>query len=89
MPNNLITLTHQQYYQGPDGNQLTGDDSQYGNYQFAKVDDVINGIIASYCGPEKMLEGTRKSDVRYHAYRSLQELSFDTFRSTSCLFIHI
>jgi len=89
MANNLITLTHQQYYQGPDNTQLSGDDSQYGNYQFAKVDDVINDIIATYCGVDKMLEGTRKSDVRYHAYRSLQELSFDTFRSTKSMEIEI
>ena len=89
MPNNLITLTHQQYYQGPDGTQLSGDDSQYGNYQFAKVDDVINDIIATYCGPDKMLEGTRKSDVRYHAYRATQELSFDTFRSTRSMEIEV
>ena len=89
MPNNLITLTHQQYYQGPDGTQLSGDDSQYGNYQFAKVDDVINDIIATYCGKEKMLEGARKTDIRYHAYRSLQELSFDTFRSTRSMEIEI
>ena len=89
MANNLITLTHLQYYQGKDGTQLSGDDAQYGNYQFAKVDDVINDIIATYCGPEKMLEGTRQSDVRYHAYRSLQELSFDTFRSTRSMEIEI
>jgi len=89
MANNLITLTHQQYYQGPDGTQLSADDSQYGNYQFTKVDDVINDIIATYCGADKMLEGTRKSDVRYHAYRSLQELSFDTFRSTRSMEIEI
>jgi hypothetical protein len=89
MPNNLITLTHQQYYQGPDNTQLSGDDSQYGNYQFMKVDDIISDVLATYCGPDKMLETTRKTDVRYHAYRAMQELSFDTFRSTRAMEIEI
>jgi len=84
MPNNLITLTHKQYYEGPDGvnGQLSGDDSQYGHYQFIKMTDLINDIVATYCQIDKMLEGTRVSDVTYHAHRALQELSFDTFRST-------
>ena len=89
MANNLITLTHQQYYNGNDGTQLSADDSQYGNYQFIKVDNIVNDVAATYCGVEKMLEGTRKTDVRYHAYRSLQELSFDTFRSTKSMEIEI
>ena len=40
MPNNLITLTEKQYYEGKDGinGQLSGDDKQYGNYQFIKID---------------------------------------------------
>jgi len=89
MPNNLITLTHQQYYQGPDNTQLSGDDSQYGHYQFIKMTDLINDIVATYCGVDKMLEGTRLSDVTYHAHRALQELSFDTFRSTRSMEIEI
>ena len=46
---NLITLTEKQYFEGQDGQQLTGDDRQYGNYQFMKIDDVINDVLASYC----------------------------------------
>jgi hypothetical protein len=89
MADNLITLTHQQYYDGKDNEQLTGDDKQYGNYQFMKISDVINDVVATYCGPEKMLEGTRKSDVKYHAHRAMQELSFDTFKSTRSMEIEI
>tara|TARA_R110000824_G_scaffold2889_7_gene13110 strand:- start:8561 stop:9520 length:960 start_codon:yes stop_codon:yes gene_type:complete len=89
MADNLITLTHEQYYEGKDGVQLTGDDLQYGNYQFMKIGDVVSDVVATYCGPEKMLEGTRESDVKYHAHRALQELSFDTFRSTKSMEIEI
>tara|TARA_B100000902_G_scaffold158592_1_gene154578 strand:- start:1821 stop:2816 length:996 start_codon:yes stop_codon:yes gene_type:complete len=86
---NLITLTEKQYFEGQDGQQLTGDDRQYGNYQFMKIDDVINDVLASYCQQGQILEGVRKSDVSYHAYRSMQELSFDTFRSVKSMEIEI
>ena len=89
MADNLITLTHEQYYEGKDGTQLSGDDRQYGNYQFYKIGDVINDVLATYCGEGKMLEGTRKADVSYHAHRAMQELSFDTFRSTKAMEIEI
>ena len=89
MPSNLITLTHEQYYQGKDNTQLSGDDRQYGNYQFMKVDDIINDILATYGGPGMMLEGIRKRHITYHAYRATQELSFDTFRSIRSMEIEI
>ena len=89
MADNLITLTHEQYYEGQDFTQLTGDDRQYGNYQFMKVTDLINDIMATYCQAGKMLQGVRKSDVKYHALRALQEMSFDTFRSTRAMEIEI
>ena len=89
MANNLITLSELQYYQGKDGTQLSGDDRQYGNYQFIKVSEVINDITATYLGDGKMLEGVRKHDVTYHAHRALQELTFDTFRSVKSMEIEI
>lgn len=89
MADNLITLTHEQYYEGKDGTQLSGDDRQYGNYQFIKVGDVVNDIMATYGGPGMMLEGIRLRHVKYHANRALQELSFDTFRSTRSVEIEI
>ena len=36
-----------------------------------------------------MLEGTRAGEVNYHAHRAMQELSFDTFRSTRAMEIEI
>jgi len=47
MPSNLITLTHEQYYEGVDGTQLSGDDTQYGYYQFVKIADIIDEVQAS------------------------------------------
>ncbi len=89
MADNLITLNHEQYYDGKDASQLSGDDLQYGNYQFMKIGDVINDVVATYCGPGMMLEGIRKRHIKYHAHRAMQELSFDTFRSTRSMEIEI
>ena len=89
MADNLITLNHKQYYEGKDGDQLTGDDRQYGNYQFIKVSDVINDILATYGGEGMMLNGVRLRHIKYHAHRALQELSFDTFRSVRAMEIEI
>jgi hypothetical protein len=89
MADNLITLTHEQYYDGKDNAQLTGDDKQYGNYQFMKIGDVIDDVVATYCGPGMLLEGIRQRHVKYHAHRAMQELSFDTFRSTRSMEIEI
>ena len=89
MADNLITLTHEQYYEGKDGTQLSGDDRQYGNYQFIKVGDVVNDILANYGDTGMMLEGVRLRNIKYHANRALQELSFDTFRSTRTVEIEI
>ena len=86
---NLITLSEKQYYEGVDTNQLTGDDSQYGNYQFLKIGDIVSDVIAIYCQKGRMLEGIRKGDVNYPAHRALQELSFDTFRSIRSMEIEI
>lgn len=89
MADNLITLTHEQYYEGKDNTQLSGDDRQYGNYQFIKVGDVVNDILANYGGTGMMLDGIRLRNIKYHANRALQELSFDTFRSTRSVEIEI
>ena len=84
MPQYLITNTEKLYYEGADGNQLTGDEN-YGNYQFIAISNVVNDFIATYCTEGKILEGTKKGDVNYHAMRAMQELSYDTFNSTKSI----
>ena len=85
----LITLSEEQYYEGVDGNQLSGDDVQYGNFQFHKITDLVSDVIATYCQPGRLLEGIRGGEVNYHAHRAMQELSFDTFKSTRAMEIEI
>lgn len=88
MPQYLITATEKLYYEGADGTQHSGDEN-YGNYQFISIGNVVNDFIATYCTNGKILEGTKKGDVNYHAMRAMQELSYDTFNSTKAMEVEI
>jgi len=68
----LDSTTQQDYYQGND----------HGNYQFTSLNDVINQFIIAYVGEDKIISKVKRVDVAFHAQRALQELSFDTFKST-------
>ena len=52
-----------------------------GNYQFITLTHIINNFIATYVGEGKILASTLKGDVKFHAHRALQELSYDTLKS--------
>ena len=66
-----INQTSQSYYDGSD----------YGNYQFTSLNDIINQFIIAYVGEDKIISKAKRLDVAFHAQRALQELSFDTFKS--------
>jgi len=57
------------------------DPTDYGNYQFTSLDDIINQFIVVYVGENKLISKINRTDVQFHAMRSLAELSFDTFKS--------
>jgi len=67
----LDGTTHGEYYQGSD----------YGNYQFVSLDDVITQFQIMYIGEDKLIPKAKRADVAFHAQRALAELSFDTFKS--------
>tara|TARA_B100001939_G_C16893735_1_gene596616 strand:+ start:37 stop:906 length:870 start_codon:yes stop_codon:yes gene_type:complete len=56
--------------------------SSLGGYQFTSLDSIINQFLVAYVGEEKLISKAKRSDVAFHAQRALQELSFDTFKST-------
>jgi len=68
----LITQTGQAYYTGSD----------FGGYQFTSLEHIINQFIIAYVGEDKIISKIKRTDVAFHAMRALQELSFDTFKST-------
>ena len=68
----LDNVTQIDYYQGDD----------HGNYQFTYLDDIITQFMIGYVGEDKTISKVKRTDVSFYAQRALQELSFDTFKST-------
>ena len=75
----LINETGSSYY---GGNNL-------GGYQFTSLKDVIDQFIIAYVGEDKIISKIKRTDVVFHAKRGLQELSFDTFKSTKAFEISV
>ena len=68
----LLDGTEQEYYQGND----------FGSYQFTSLNSIINQFEVAYVGENKIIPKIKRADIQFHAMRALQELSFDTFKST-------
>ena len=62
---------------------------QYGNYQFISLQTIINNFIISYVGSNKIIPKVRKADVAFHAQRAIQELSYDTFKSSKSMEVEV
>lgn len=75
----LINETGNAYYSG----------SNLGGYQFTSLGDIISQFIIAYVGEDKLISKIKKTDVVFHAQRALQELSFDTFKSTKAYEIQV
>jgi len=63
----------QTYYSTPPTN--------FGEYQYIKLTEIVDNFIAAYVGENKILANVLKGDVNFHAHRALQELSYDTLKS--------
>jgi hypothetical protein len=77
----LFEGTTGNYYEGPN-NTFNNGDEDYGNYQFTSLQVVIDQFMLAYVGEDKIISKIKRPDVVFHAQRALQELSFDTFKST-------
>ena len=51
----------------------------HGSYQFSRLSDIIDHFMVVYVGEDKIIPKVKKTDVAFHAQRTMQELSFDTF----------
>jgi len=73
-----LRATADLYYQddGLDG------DGVFGGYRYISLDEIIQSFNAAYVGDGKICEGVVQNDVNFHAIRGLQELSYDTLKST-------
>ena len=61
--------------------QQTDTAEEYGNYQYVKLNDVINNFLISYVGEGRIIPKVSKSLVSFHAQRGLAEMSYDILRS--------
>jgi hypothetical protein len=68
----LDNQTQSQYY---------GNTSNYGNYQFVSLENIINAFMVIHVGEGKIISKVSRTDVQFHAMRAIQELSYDVFRS--------
>ena len=57
-------------------------DYKYGDYRYIPLNEIIDSFSATYIGKGKLCENVTLNDVNFHAIRGLQELSYDTLRST-------
>ena len=54
----------------------------FGNYQYIKLEDLVNNFMVGYTGEDKIINKAKRSDIVFHAKRAIQEFSYDTFKST-------
>ena len=78
----LLSQSAQEYYST---NQL----KSYGDYQFISLEEIINQFIIAYVGEDKIIPKVKKTTVRFHAMRTLQELSFDTLKSIKSIEVEV
>lgn len=60
-----------------------------GYYQFVTIDDIINNFLVSYVGDDKIIRSAKRTEVSYHAQRTLQELSYDTIDNVKSIEVEI
>jgi len=65
------------------------DSGNLGSYQFTSLEHIINQFILAYVGEGKIIPKIKRADVSFFAKRALQELSFDTFKSTKAQEIEV
>ena len=73
------------YYGDPEvpGSYAFGNtvEDNYRSYSYITLDDVVNNFMIAYVGNGKLIGSAKKTDVIFHAKRSLQEFSYDVLKS--------
>ena len=64
--------------------------SNYGEFQFVALDEIVDNFMATYVGEGRILpKEVLRGDANFHAHRALQELSYDTLKSCKSLEIEV
>jgi len=69
----ILTTEEQAYYAA---------NGSHGNYRFVNLTEIVDSFNATYVGKGKICENVALNDINFHAIRALQELSYDTLKST-------
>jgi len=80
----LKTLSGGNYGVSGDASTLAYGDTvekNYGGYSYITLNDVINNFMVAYVGDGKLINSVKRTDVIFHAKRSMQEFSYDTLKS--------
>lgn len=64
-------------------------ETNYGSYSYISLNDIINNFMVAYVGKDKLIPAVKRTDVIFHAKRSLQEFSYDTLRSIHSVELNI
>ena len=65
------------------GSYAYGDtvENNYGSYAYVSLNDIVNNFMVGYVGTGKLIGTVKRTDVIFHAKRSMQEFSYDTLKS--------
>lgn len=68
-----------------------GDTTQqnYGSYSYLSLNDIVNNFMVGYVGTGKLIASVKRTDVIFHAKRSMQEFSYDTLKSIKSVELNI
>jgi hypothetical protein len=64
-------------------------EENYGSYSYISLNDIINNFMVAYVGKDKLIPSVKRTDVIFHAKRSLQEFSYDTLKSIHSVELNI
>ena len=64
-------------------------EQNYGSYSYLSLNDVVNNFMVGYVGTGKLIGSVKRTDVIFHAKRSMQEFSYDTLKSIHSMELNI
>lgn len=64
-------------------------EDNYGSYVYISLNDIVNNFMVGYVGTGKLLNSVKRTDVIFHAKRSMQEFSYDTLKSIKSMELNI
>ena len=74
----MAYITNYQYYTN-EGAIPT--DSNWGEYQYVSLADIINNFILMYVGNDKLVNNVDRYTILFHAKRAIQEINYDALRN--------